>query len=1195
MGHATFCFTLNSSPHLVAVGEDAVVLLGYEREDFLTAKVDLRSRIHPEDMGLAESLFSVQGKGALGSLNLRIRHADGRIRCFKVRYAKRNIRNGSAQLQLFLADVRTVHEPGDTRLIASFESLIEHTSDYVYIKNCNHVILAASRSLIHLTESAHHVSELVGRTDYDLHPETVADSAYRLEAQAFAEGKHTNEIQQIVTQDGSRKWIDNRKYPINGPGGAMIGILGIAPDITEFVEAQEKRRASEESLREAQRIAGLGSYALDIPSKRWTCSEIMDEIFGIDGAYEHTTEKWLDLVHPGDREAMRSYIQNEVLGRGAPFKREYRIIRHSDGVERWVSGRGELTFDDHGQPVTMHGTIQDITERKQAEAALRENRDLLQLFIAHAPAALAMLDREMRYLAVSRRWQEIHGLSGVDLVGRLHYEVFPELPEDWREEHRRCLNGEKFEISERKLLSKDGGVQWVRRELLPWRAGDGSIGGIVILSEDVTERKSVEERLRLAATVFTDAREGITITDSEGTILDVNDAFTRITGYTREEAIGKNPRILQSGLHGKDFYKEMWDSLLQDGIWSGEIWNRTKGGDIYAETLTIHAIRGPAGEVKQYVALFTDITEMKQHAQQLELIAHYDTLTELPNRALFAHRLRQAMAQAHRSGQLLGVVYLDLDGFKAINDGYGHSSGDAMLAALAFRMRRALREGDTLARLSGDEFAAVILDLQDNAACLSTLTQMLEAVSEEMQIGEVSLRVTASAGVAFYSPSEEIDADTLLRQAGQALYEAKLMGKNRYCIFDPTHDHITRSRLENIERIRQALAANELVLYYQPKVNMRAGKVIGAEALLRWQHPERGPLPPGLFLSAIEDHPLIVEVGQWAIESALTQMEAWRKRGFEISVSVNVSAFELQQPDFVSRLFERLAAHPGVEPSHLELEVLETSALQNVTQSSQVLAACRDLGVQISVDDFGTGYSSLAYLKRLPANVLKIDQSFVRDMLDDPESLTILKGVVGLAEAFRRQVIAEGVETVEHGLMLLQLGCDCAQGYGIAKPMQAEDLEAWAAGWRADPRWGEVPVVHPGNRAVLFAAVEHRAWYGHFLAYLQGTRPALRSLDADQCSMSEWIESQRLPSGGFPPSIQAIESAHQQLHAQAVEIHLMHDSGREQEGLEHLRQLRRIHERCLKLLQPFIRVPMHRPALSLADQRAFADSESRLT
>ncbi len=433
------------------------------------------------------------------------------------------------------------------------------------------------------------------------------------------------------------------------------------------------------------------------------------------------------------------------------------------------------------------------------------------------------------------------------------------------------------------------------------------------------------------------------------------------------------------------------------------------------------------------------------------------------------------MAQAHRSKHALAVAHFDLDGFKAINDRYGHAVGDGLLTAMAFRMKRALREGDTLARLGGDEFAAVMLELDDANDIVPALHRLLQAASEEAQIGEVTLRVSASAGVTFYPQSTEVDADVLLRQAGQAMYQAKLAGGNRHCEFDPGQDLMARSHHENLEHVKQALASRQFVMHYQPKVNMRTGKVVGAEALVRWQHPERGLLPPGMFLPVIEDHPLAVELGEWMIEDVLKQMESWQLAGLDLPVSVNVSAIELQEADFAERLKAHLAAHPLVKPESLALEVVETSALDDVMQTSHVLTACRELGVSIALDDFGIGYSSLTYLRRLPANILKIDQSFVRDMIDEPENLAILEGVIGLASAFRRDVIAEGVETVDHGLILLQMGCEIAQGYGIARPMPADEFPAWAAAWRPDPRWAEVPQVHSSNKPVLYACVEHRS------------------------------------------------------------------------------------------------------------------------
>lgn len=571
--------------------------------------------------------------------------------------------------------------------------------------------------------------------------------------------------------------------------------------------------------------------------------------------------------------------------------------------------------------------------------------------------------------------------------------------------------------------------------------------------DNLTLRRQSEEKLQLAASVFDHAREGIMITNAKGTLIDVNEAFTRITGYSRDEALGHSPGILSSGRHDKAFYDRMWRALTEQGHWSGELWNRRKDGEDFAELLTISSVRDDAGVVQQYLGLFSDITAFKQHQIELEHIAHFDALTNLPNRVLLADRLQQAMAQALRREQQLAVVYLDLDGFKEVNDRHGHEVGDHVLITLAQRMKQALREGDSIARLGGDEFVAVLIDLKDTADGLPMLARLLAAAAQLVQVGELTLQLSASLGVTFYPQALEIGADQLLRQADHAMYQAKMAGKNRYHIFDATLDSSIRGHHESLERIRLALEQREFVLHYQPKVNMRTGKIIGAEALIRWQHPERGLLTPVEFLPVIEGHALAVSVGEWVTDTALNQIELWHTVGLEMRVSVNIGARQLQQSDFVDRLKCILAKHPQVKSRDLELEVLETSALEDIVQVSQVIKACAQIGVMFALDDFGTGYSSLTYLKGLRVHTLKIDQSFVRDMLDDPDDLAILQGIIGLAAAFKCQVIAEGVETIEHGTLLLQLGCDLAQGYGIAPPMPAEQLPAWASVWQPDIAW----------------------------------------------------------------------------------------------------------------------------------------------
>ncbi len=561
-----------------------------------------------------------------------------------------------------------------------------------------------------------------------------------------------------------------------------------------------------------------------------------------------------------------------------------------------------------------------------------------------------------------------------------------------------------------------------------------------------------EEKLNLAASVFTHASEGIMITDTSGSIIEVNDTFCTITGYNREEVVGKNPRFLQSGRQTADFYTSMWTSLLETKHWHGEIWNRRKTGEVFAELATISAICDANGKAHSYVALFTDITAMKDHQQQLEYIAHYDVLTNLPNRVLLSDRLQQFMQQCERRKLSLAVVYLDLDGFKAINDTHGHQMGDELLITLSLRMKEALRNGDTIARIGGDEFVAVLVDIEKMTDCEPVLVRLLQASAYPVTVKNTILQVSASIGVTLY-PQDGVDADLLMRHADQAMYIAKQAGKNRYHLFDTHHDAMIRTQRESLDAILHALDHHEFELYYQPKVNMRTGDIIGVEALIRWQHPELGLLLPNKFLPVIENHPISVKLGEWVIDNALTQIAEWQSIGLDIPVSVNVGARQLQQPDFATRLSSVFSSHQDVQPGSLELEILETSALEDIMDVSATLNACREIGVSFSLDDFGTGYSSLTYLKRLPVDLLKIDQSFVRGMLDDPDDCAIVWGVIGLAASFNRQVIAEGVETVAHGSQLLLLGCELAQGYGIARPMPAAEIPVWVASWKPDASW----------------------------------------------------------------------------------------------------------------------------------------------
>ena len=398
------------------------------------------------------------------------------------------------------------------------------------------------------------------------------------------------------------------------------------------------------------------------------------------------------------------------------------------------------------------------------------------------------------------------------------------------------------------------------------------------------------------------------------------------------------------------------------------------------------------------------------------------------------------------------MAFIDLDEFKEINDRHGHATGDQLLVAMARRLKEVLREHDTLARIGGDEFIALLADIGTSDDLERVLERMLRVANAPVHLNGQVMQVSASIGVTVY-PQDDVDTDQLMRHADQAMYRSKQLGKNRYCRFDLAQNTAVQTQRENLERIRKALAKHEFLLYYQPKVNLQTGRVVGAEALIRWQHPQNGLLAPAAFLPAIEGLPISVEVGEWVLVEALKQINAWGASGLIMPVSVNITAYQLQQPDFTQRLSTLLTAHPNMPVDSLELEILESSVLANIAKTADVMHACQALGVDFSLDDFGTGYSSLTHLRSLPSKTLKIDQTFVHDMLTDPDALAIVIGVIDLGASFHRHVIAEGVETPAHGKKLLEIGCHLAQGYGIARPMPAADLPGWVANWKPDTAW----------------------------------------------------------------------------------------------------------------------------------------------
>ncbi|WP_088279590.1 EAL domain-containing protein [Ideonella sp. A 288] len=580
---------------------------------------------------------------------------------------------------------------------------------------------------------------------------------------------------------------------------------------------------------------------------------------------------------------------------------------------------------------------------------------------------------------------------------------------------------------------------------------------IIASIADIGARRSAQERQTLSSNLFLHLHEGLLITDAEMRVLDANPTYSRITGVPREELIGTVPSLLRAGSSndqgGRMQQAAMWADLRTSGHWVGEVVDRRRNGDPCALQVTVSTVNGPDATLRYHVMVVSDITEQRLQRERLERQALYDELTRLPNRAHLSQLMTEAMRSAEADGHVLAVCCLDIDHFKAVNDRHGSEAGDRLLAELAIRLRSALRSrgaarADVAARLGGDEFV-LLLHAGSVDETRHAIDRVLGVVGQPFAVApnDELVRITASVGATLF-PMDGSDADTLLRHADHAMYDVKQAGRNGFEFFDPEHRRRAEERVVAIGRVQEALDEGELVLYYQPKVDLRRGVVLGVEALLRWNHPDHGVVSPVHFLPLIEHTGLSARIGDHVLARALDQLDAWQAQGLDLSVSVNITARHLQEADFVQRLAELLGRHSRHLGPRLELEVLETAALTDIGFTSSLLERCARLGVRWALDDFGTGYSTLTYLKRLPVQVLKIDRSFVKNMLTDAQDRAIVEGVVSLARTFDCTAVAEGVETPAQARMLLDMGCEIGQGEGIAAPMPAAQVAEWVANWR---------------------------------------------------------------------------------------------------------------------------------------------------
>lgn len=677
-----------------------------------------------------------------------------------------------------------------------------------------------------------------------------------------------------------------------------------------------------------------------------------------------------------------------------------------------------------------------ITHR---ENELRDKQRQIEGIIGNAPAVIYMKDLQGRYLLINKLYEELFSVTNEQMRGKTDSELFDEAVVTQIRDNEQRVFDNLLPIQVEEVMPQGDSLHTYLSVKFPLFDDDKQVIAICGISTDITDRKRAENDLMLAKNIIENANEGVVVTDLEGVITDVNEAYESITGYSRDEVVGQTPAVNKSGRHDRAFYQEMWNCIHDKGFWQGEIWDRRKSGEVYPKWLSINTVRDDKGKPSHYVGIFSDITSKKSTEEQLERLAYFDSLTALPNRLLFRDRLGQEIAAARRHENKVALLFLDLDRFKYVNDTLGHAAGDELLQIVAQTLQDNVRDSDTVSRLGGDEFTVIIPDI-DHVDQVSGITQkIIDELGMPLQLRGQEVQIGASVGVAIF-PDDGDNIDQLSRHADMALYKAKDEGRNNFQFFSAELQIHIAERLALEEDLRKGLQRNEFLLYYQPKYNVATGDISGMESLVRWQQPERGLVSPVDFIPLAEETGLIIPMSEFILREACQQTAAWiAASNLPLKVAVNLSARQFQQQDLIG-VIKSVLAESGLPAASLELELTESMVMGNVDEAIQTMHALRDLGLSLAIDDFGTGYSSLSYLKRFPINTLKIDQSFVRDLTTDSDDASIIQAIIAMGRQLDMHVVAEGVETKEQLEFLRQHECEEVQGYLMSRPLPAMDF-----------------------------------------------------------------------------------------------------------------------------------------------------------
>lgn len=678
----------------------------------------------------------------------------------------------------------------------------------------------------------------------------------------------------------------------------------------------------------------------------------------------------------------------------------------------------------------------DVTHTRNNELELHKLSQALE----QSPVSVVITDTEGTIEYINPTAEQISGYNKEEVIGA-NPRIFnsgKHSHKDYRQMWDALHAGERWQGVFRNKR-KSGELYWEAASISSIRNEAGMITHFVAVKDDISERKQTEDTLRMNAAVFETTTEGILITDAHSRIMSVNRAFSRITGYTQDEVIGLTPRMLRSELHDENFYSEMWDVLNSNNNWSGEVWNKRKDGTIYPQWLSISAIKNSEDEIQQYVAVFSDITQRKEHEDKIRQQANFDALTGLPNRSLLKRKLKQTLRKAKEQHQHCALLFIDLDRFKAVNDTMGHATGDKLLQQVARRLEKEIQDKDTIARFGGDEFVVILPHVDEDGQLASSSQRIIDCLREPFKLRERELYIGASIGISRF-PDDCIDSDTMLRHADMAMYKAKEQGRNQYQFFNSELREHVKNRTDLEQALRLALQNGEFELYYQPIVNSHTGSVYSVESLVRWSHPERGIVSPGEFIPLAEETGLIQALGLWVFERACVQQVLWRQQGInDLSVAINISSSQ-RHLGFDATVAKSIIEKTGANPGRIIIEITESMFLDGSEEAIDWLNNLKSLGVQLAIDDFGTGYSSLSYLKRFPIDKLKIDRAFIKDLPGDEDDASLVKAIIAMAHSLGLSLVAEGVETPDQLDYLRHLNCDLIQGYLFSKPLPADEL-----------------------------------------------------------------------------------------------------------------------------------------------------------